>query len=86
MRDGEMGQCPFYRSKEDTYRSRALRGDYVQSVQTVTTPWCTHIHSPVTEADTRGLGGAAKLECGGSLTRCPLSLELFAADPRAPVR
>jgi len=79
-----MPQCLFYRSKRSTLRSKAL--GYVRGVQVVTTSWCTHIHSPVREEDTRGLGGAAKLQCGGSLAKCPLSPEVFASDSHAPVR
>lgn len=71
-------ECPFYRVDRKELRSREIRADRMQDVQIVRIPWCGHPkHTPVTRQDTRVLGGARLLQCGGDLGRCPLTDEQF---------
>lgn len=71
-----MPECEFYEVETKNIPSRELRGDRQRQAPIIARmPWCAHPkHSPVDREIAAGaLGGGRRLQCEGSLAKCPLT-------------
>ncbi len=75
-----MSECEFYEVETKNIPSREIRGDRQRQAPIIARmPWCAHPkHSPVDRLIATGtIGGGRRLQCGGSLAKCPLTEEQF---------
>ncbi len=65
--------CEHYRTAMQDVQVRMSTKDPTKHIyEEALVRWCTHSRSPVNYTKARTFGGAARLQCGGCLARCPI--------------
>lgn len=71
------GDCKYYNEEVEHITSRTVGISHPDGggITTVTLRWCEHADSPCDYEETRLLGGAQRLKCGGDLEKCPIDYD-----------
>jgi hypothetical protein len=67
-----MSICQFYKRGIQHHKSTEINSSRQASYNTTQAPWCSHIYSPVTQAQTATFGGGNLLKCAGDIDNCAL--------------
>jgi hypothetical protein len=67
-----MSICQFYKRGIQHRENTEVNSSQQASYNTTKAPWCSHIYSPVKQAQTRTMGGGNLLKCEGDLEKCAL--------------